>query len=143
MAESKPKPGHYLIGSAMLWAAGSWAGSWFITPEASFFKVISAAAGGIAAGWSTALILGRLAKWGVGAKVLMVLGLVLGIAFASGAVAGLNYAISHYRAEAVQVNWELLLDFLTKATVIPAAVLGILTGLYVRSSVPRPAKKKD
>ncbi len=143
MAESKPKPGHYLIGSAVLWAVGSWAGSWFITPEASFFRVLSAAAGGMAAGWSTALVLGRLAKWGLGARVLMVLGLLLGVGFASGAVTGLNYALASWKAEAVEVNWELLLDFLTKATVIPAALLGLATGVYVRTSVPRPARKKE
>jgi len=140
--DKKPKTGHYLIGSAFLWAAGQWAVSWFVAEE-NLRRTIAAASGGLVAGWSTALILGRFAKWGLAPKGMMVLGFVFGIVFASGAVAGLDAALKWYSADKIEVDWTSLQTFILSVAVIPAAVLGIVTGLYVRSAVPPPKAKKE
>ena len=139
--ERSRKTGHYLIGSALLWGLGTWAVEWFVNYEESLFRAIAAAAGGLVAGWCTALVLGRLAKWGLGAKALMVAGLLFGVAFASGAVTGLNFALSGFRRDAVRFDWESFQAFVLSVAVIPAAALGIVTGLYVRLQVPRAGKK--
>jgi hypothetical protein len=142
-SEKKPKTGHYLIGSSVLWGAGQWAVSWFLLWKETLSRAVAATAGGIMAGWFTALVLGRLAKWGLGPKLMMVIGLVLGVAFSSGAVAGLDFVFNKSIPDVVErVDWESLGKFVISAAAIPAAALGLVTGLYVRSSIPRPQKSK-
>lgn len=140
--DKKPRTGHYLIGSAFLWAAAHWAVAWFVT-DLPLFPAIAASGGGLVAGWCTALALGRIAKWGATAKMMIVFGLVLGIAFSSGAVTGLNYAISGFKPESVKIDWESFQKFVLSTAAVPAVALGVLTGLYVRSSIPRPKPKKS
>lgn len=140
-SERHRKTGHYLIGSAVLWGLGTWAVEWFVHYEESLFRAIAAAAGGLLAGWFTALVLGRLAKWGFGFKTMMAAGLLFGVAFASGAVSGLNFALSGFRRDAVRFDWESFQAFVLSVAVVPAAALGIVTGLYVRLQVPRTGKK--
>jgi hypothetical protein len=139
MSENKPKAGKYRLGSALLWAAaqGSIAG---FAMHAGLWKSVGAGFGGLVAGWCTAALLGRFAKWGAGAGVMAVLGVVFGVAVASGAVTGLSAAIQWYHFRTVSFDWNNLGQFVLSTAAIPAAVLGLLTGLYVRSRIPRPPK---
>jgi hypothetical protein len=136
MSDEKPKTGRYRLGSALLWAAaqGSIAG---YLMEAGLWKSIGAGFGGLVAGWATAALLGRVATWGAGARVMAVLGIVVGVAVASGAVAGLSAAINWYHVGKVVFDWDSLGRFVLSTAAVPAAVLGLLTGLYVRFKIPQ------
>jgi len=98
---------------------------------------LGAGFGGLVAGWTTAALLARFARWGAGAKVMMALGAILGVLIASGAVAGLGVAIQWFRMDRLDFDWKTLDKFVLSGAAIPAAVLGLLTGLYVRSRIPR------
>lgn len=137
--EKKPKTGWYRLGSGFLWAGGQFA-YWYLDPTRSSWPSLCASA--FIAGWSTAAILGRFAKWGAGYKVMMVSGILVGVAVFSGAFSGLSQALDWWHAKSVKVDWTKLQDFLLSWSVAPPAGLGLLTGLYVRSKIPRP-KKKD
>ncbi len=140
MSDEKPKTGKYRLGSALLWAAAQGSVAWFAM-KAGLWKSIGAGFGGLVAGWATAALLGRLAKWGAGVKAMAVLGLVIGVAVASGAVAGLSAAINWYYLGRLDFDWDGLGKFVLSTAAVPAAALGLLTGIYVRSRIPRPPKE--
>jgi hypothetical protein len=138
MGDEKPKTGKYRLGSAILWALAQGIVAKFVMKD-NTWNSVSAAVAGLAAGWTTAAVLGALAKWGSGAKVLAIAGLIVGVLVASGAVAGLR-AIVSWHLKAPQINWDELQRYILSEAAIPAAVLGLVTGLYVRSAIPQPKK---
>ena len=140
--EKKPKTGWYRFGSGLLWAGGQFAYNWFITYELKDRTTYSAIFSAFIAGWTTAAILGRFAKWGAGYKVLMISGVLVGVAIFSGAFTGLSSAPDWWAAKSIKVDWTELQKFLLSPSVAPPAGLGLLTGVYVRTKIPRP-KKKD
>ena len=138
-----PKTGWYRLGSGFLWAAGQFAYNWFITLDLKLGPTVSAIFSAFIAGWSTAAILGRFAKWGAGYKILMFSGILVGVTIFSGAFTGLSSALDWWAAKSIKVDWTKLQDFLLSPSVAPPAGLGLLTGIYVRSQIPRPKKKED
>jgi hypothetical protein len=153
-SEKKPKSGGgYKWGSALIWAGGQWAVCWFIT-EDLLWATITACFSAAFAGWTTSAILGRFAKWGANNWIMMILGVLLGVAIFSGAFSGIAAAIDWFTAKGIlgsamnavtasapKVNWDKLQSFLLSLAVIPPVALGLLTGLYVRMRVPRGGKK--
>jgi hypothetical protein len=136
MGDDKKKGGGgYKLGSAFIWSAGQWAVCWFVT-EDTLLHTISACVSAFFAGWSTSALLGRFAKWGANAWVMMILGVLVGVAIFSGAFTGLTAAIDWWRAKDVKVDWDKLQKFLLSWSVVPPAGLGLLTGLYVKSKTP-------
>jgi hypothetical protein len=63
------------------------------------------------------------------------------VAVFSGAFTGLTAALDLIRAKDVKVDWDKLQGFLLSWSVVPPAVLGVLTGLYVRAKFPMGGKK--
>lgn len=129
-----------------MWAAGQGAVAWYYT-QLPLSKVGAAVFGGLLAGWLTAAVVGRFARWGTGVKFLVLLGILFGVAFSSGAVAGLSALFSlwawwWYEGVPLVVNWDQFLGFILSTAAIPAAVLGLITGLYVSAVMPRADKKK-
>lgn len=141
--EKKPKTGWYRFGAGLLWTAGQFAYNWFVTYDLKGGPTLSALISAFVAGWTTAAILGRFAKWGAEYKVLMAAGLLIGVAIFSGAFSGLSTVMDWMSTKEVKVDWAKLQDFLLSGSVIPPAVLGLLTGPYVRVRIPRPKKGKD
>jgi hypothetical protein len=141
--KKKPKTGRYRLGSGLLWAAGQFAYNWFITYELGGWRTICAVVSAFLAGWTTALILGRFAKWGAGYKVLMVAGILIGVTIFSGAFSGLTSALEWWELKSIKVDWAKLKEFLLSWSVAPPAGLGLLTGAYVRSKIPRKSEKKE
>jgi hypothetical protein len=141
--KKKPKTGRYRLGSGLLWAAGQFAYNWFITPDLTLGRTLSAIFAAFLAGWTTALILGRFAKWGAGYKVLMLAGILVGVAVFSGAFSGLSSALEWWETKAINVDWVKLKAFLLSWSVAPPAGLGFLPGAYVRSKSPRKSEKKE
>jgi hypothetical protein len=139
--KKKSGGGGYKWGSAMIWAGGQWAVNWFITYRVGLWEIGSACFSAFVAGWTTSAILGRFAKWGANAWVMMVLGILVGVAVFSGAFTGLTAALDLIRAKDVKVDWDKLQTFLFSWSVLPPTVLGLLTGLYVRARTPASAKK--
>lgn len=137
----KEKTGKYRLGSALIWAAGQWAVEWFVFPEHTLGQAVAAAFGGLLAGWATASLLGFLAQWGAGPWLMMIAGLVVGVAVMSGAVHGIDWGLALLRDKSRSFDTEKLLAFLKSWSVVPAIVLGVLTGLYVRVQVPRKKGK--
>ena len=127
MGESKPKTGWYRTGSAFIWAGAQWGVEWFLYPEGNLGTAVAAGVGGFIAGWVTASLLGTLAKWGLGAKALFPIGIVMGVVAASGAVYGLSSVLSWWSAKKVEIDWYQLQTFVTSWRVAPAAALGGLT----------------
>src|ERR1041384_1255376 len=142
-SEKKPKTGWYRFCSGLLWAGGQFAYNWFLTPELPLGKTLSAIGGAFIAGWTTAAILGRFAKWGAGYKVLMISGILIGIAVFSGAFSGLTSVLEWWKTKEFKIDWPKLQDFLLSPSVAPPAGLGLLTGIYVRAKIPRPKKDKS
>ena len=140
MAEEKQKSGGFRLGSAMIWAAGQWAVCWFVT-EDSLWSTIPACFSAFFAGWTTSSLLGRFAKWGANAGVMMVLCVLLGTAVFSGAFSGLTSILDWMRIKEFKVDWDKLEKFFLSWAVLPPAALGLLSGLYVRAKVPRSKKK--
>src|SRR5205085_11161277 len=142
MGEAKKKGGGggYKWGSAMIWAGGQWAVCWFVT-EDLLWPTISACFSAFFAGWTTSALLGRFAKWGANAWVMMILGVLIGVAVFSGAFSGLSSAFDWWRTKNVKVDWDKLQAFLLSWAVVPPAALGLLTGLYVRAKTPQGGKK--
>jgi hypothetical protein len=132
-----PKPPTW--SAAFLWAAGQWAVCWFVT-QTTLWDTVSATAGAFASGWVTASLAGRLAKLGLGAFPMMVAGLLLGTLVYSGAATGLSAVISWWKVKNLGLDWEKLQAFLMSSAAVPPAVLGLVTGLYVRAGTP--LKKK-
>jgi hypothetical protein len=141
--------GGFKWGSAMIWAGGQWAVCWFIT-ENTLWATISACFSAFFAGWTTSAILGRFAKWGANAWIMMILGALVGVAVFSGAFSGIGALINWMSAKglvgaslgavtsnAPSVDWEKLQAFLLSWAVVPPAALGLLTGLYVRMKTPK------
>ena len=137
----KEKTGRYRLGSALVWGAGQWAVEWFVFPEHSLGQAIAAAFGGVIAGWTTATLLGVLAKWGAGAWPMMIAGILVGVAVMSGAVHGIDYGLAILQSRPRVLDLDRFLKFLMSWSVIPAVVLGIITGLYVRIQIPHPKGK--
>lgn len=142
MAENKkPAPkGASTLKAGLLWAAAQWALDWFYIQSGGLWDSIGAAAGGFAAGWVTTGLLNTLARWKVPGGALGVLGLILGVAVASGAVTGLGALFGWFSTRSFALDVEKLQAFVLSVKVVPAAVLGFLTGLWVGR---KPAKKKD
>lgn len=136
--EKKSKGGGYKLGSGFIWAGGQWAVCWFVT-ESLIWATVSACFSAFFAGVTTSAMLGRFAKWGANAWVMMILGVLVGVAVFSGAFTGLSAAWDWYNAKDIKVDWAKLQAFLLSWAVVPPAALGLLTGLYVRSKTP--AKK--
>lgn len=131
----KSGEGGYKWGSALIWMGGQWAVCWFIT-EDLLWPTITACFSAFFAGWSTSALLGRFAKWGANAWVMMILGLLVGVAIFSGAFSGLYAALDWWHAKDVKIDWDSLQKFLLSKSVIAPAVLGPITGLYVRAKFP-------
>jgi hypothetical protein len=127
--------GGYKWGSALIWAGGQFAVNWFVTPETLLPTVISACFSAFFSGWTTSALLGRFAKWGANAWVMMILGVLVGVAIFSGAFSGLSAALDWWKTKEVKVDWDKLQAALLTWSVVPAAALGLLTGLYVRMRV--------
>src|SRR6187401_2426460 len=102
-SEKKPKGGKgggFKWGSAVIWAGGQWAVCWFIT-EDKLWATISACFSAFFAGWTTSALLGRFAKWGANAWVMMTLGVLIGVAVFSGAFSGVGALINWKSAKGV------------------------------------------
>ncbi|HLY11486.1 MAG TPA: hypothetical protein VKW04_19445 [Planctomycetota bacterium] len=140
MGDDKKKGGGYKLGSAFIWAAGQWAVNWFVTPDTHLWSVVSACFSAFFAGWTTSSLLGRFAKWGANAWVMMILGVLIGVAVFSGAFTGFSTAIDWWTTKEVKVDWDRLQKLLLDWSVVPPAALGLLTGLYVRSKTPKGKK---
>ena len=145
--KKKEKVGWYRFGSGLLWAGGQFAYNWFIlellpVPKPTFWQTIGAIVSAFIAGWTTAALLGRFAKWGAGYKVMTVLGILVGVAVFSGAFSGLTSVFEWFSTKEFKVDWQKLQDFLLSWSVAPPAGLGLFTGLYVRAKIPRPKEKK-
>jgi hypothetical protein len=143
MGEAKKKDGGggYKWGSALIWAAGQWAFCWFLTPKAYLWTVMGACFSAFFSGWSTSSLLGRFAKWGANAWVMMVLGVLVGLAVFSGAFSGLSAVYEWTQTKTFHIDWDKLQDFFMKwENVVPTAALGLLTGLYVRTKMPKGKK---
>ena len=133
MAENKkpaPKGGSKLQ-AAFLWAAAQWAVDWFLVQDGGLLKAGGAALGGFVAGWLTTGLINTLARWKVPAGALGVLGLILGVAVVSGAVNGLSSLFNWFSTKSLDFDLEKLQAFVLSWNVVPAAVLGLLTGLWV------------
>lgn len=139
--EPKQKTGKYRLGSALIWGAAQWGVEWFVFPEHSLWQAVAAAFGGVVAGWTTATLLGFLARWGASAWPMMVAGLFIGVAVMSGAVQGITYGIALLWKQPATFDLDKLLLFLKSWAVVPALVLGVITGLYVRIQIPRKKAK--
>ena len=133
--EKPKKSGGYRWGSALIWAGGQWAVNWFLTPETTLWTVITACFSAFFSGWTTSALLGRFAKWGANAWVMMILGVLIGVAVFSGAFSGLSAALDWWKTKDVKVDWDKLQAALLSWSVVPPAALGLLTGLYVRMKV--------
>jgi len=143
--------GGYKWGSAMIWTVGQWAVCWFVVPEKyRLWAVISACFSAFFSGWTTSAILGRFGKWGANAWVMMILGVLVGVAIFSGAFSGIGALINWLSAKGIvgaslgaatssapSVDWEKLQSLLLSWAVVPPAALGLLTGLYVRMKMPK------
>jgi hypothetical protein len=139
--EKKKKGGGYKLGSGLIWAGGQWGVNWFLTPDLHLWQIVSACFSAFFAGITTAGLLGRFAKWGANAWVMMILGVLVGVAVFSGAFTGLSAAWDWYNTKDIKVDWDRLQKTLLDWSVLPAAALGLLTGLYVRSRTPQGGKK--
>jgi hypothetical protein len=139
MGAEQQKAGRYGLGSAFLWAAGQWVVCWFVTRD-NLWPTLSALSSAFVAGGATAAILGRFARWGVGANLLMGIGLLVGVAVFSGSFSTLIAALDWWLTKEIRVDWEKLQNFLLSWAVAPPAALGALTGLYVRARNPCPGK---
>jgi hypothetical protein len=145
MADKKEKKPKYILSSALLWAVAmgaytyATAGVTYTLANIEVWKPALISAGsGLVSGFFAALFLGRVAKFGTKMGLMMVAGLIVGVLVASGAAAGLKYVLLGQ----AEVNWETLLAFIASNAAAPAAVLGILTGIYVRMRIPQQKKKK-
>ena len=130
--KEKRSGGGYKWGSGLIWAGGQFAVNWFLTPEAHLPSVISACVSAFFSGWTTSAFLGRFARWGANSWVLMILGVLIGVAVFSGAFSGISAAMEWWQSRNVKVDWDKLQNFLLSWWVLPPAGLGLLTGLYVR-----------
>ncbi len=127
--------------AALLWGAAQWAVEWFLVQDGGLWNSISAGAGGFAAGWVTTGLLNTLARWKVPGNALFVLGLIIGVAAVSGAVRGLSSLFTFFSTKSLAFDLEKLQVFLLSWNVVPAAVLGALTGLWA-GSLNKGGKKK-
>jgi len=136
--KKKPKSGGggYKWGSAMIWAGGQFAYNWFFTPEMHILPTASAVFSAFLAGWTTSAFVGRFAKWGANAWILLILGIVFGVAVFSGAFSGLYAAIDWWKTKDVKIEWDKLRAFIFSMSVVPPAILGAMTGLYVKTKFP-------
>jgi hypothetical protein len=140
MSKEAPKSGASKLKGAFLWAGTQLAVEWFVFPGGTLWSAAAAALGGFAAGWVTVGLLNRLAKWGVGGGPLVILGVLVGVAVASGAVSGLSALFTWFQTKSFHVDWANLELFLFSWRVAPAAALGALSGLMVKGKAPKKKK---
>jgi hypothetical protein len=126
--KSAPK-GLSKLKAGLLWAAAQWALDWFVIQSGGLWGSVSAGVGGFAAGWIVTGLLNTLGRWKVPAGALLVLGLLLGVAAVSGAVGGLSSLFTWWSSKELDFDLEKLKGFVLSYQVVPAAVLGALTGL--------------
>lgn len=141
MAENKkgaPK-GVSKLKAALVWGAAQWALDWFVIQSGGLWGSVGAGAGGFAAGWVVTALLNTLARWKIPGKALAVVGLLLGVAAVSGAVKGLSSLFSWFSTKELDFDLDKLQAFVLSLNVVPAAVLGLLTGLVAGR---KPAAKK-
>ncbi|HVR86098.1 MAG TPA: hypothetical protein VMU54_17380 [Planctomycetota bacterium] len=143
MGDDKKKGGGggYKWGSAFIWAGGQWAVNWFLTPDTHLWSVISACFSAFFAGWTTSALLGRFARWGANSWVMMILGVLIGVAVFSGAFSGISTAVDWWNAKNINVDWDKLQASLLTWSIVPPIALGLVTGLYVRANTPKGGKK--
>lgn len=141
MAENKKSASKGLskLKAGLLWGAAQWALDWFVIQSGGLWGSVGAGAGGFAAGWVTTALLNTLARWKVPGKALLVLGLLIGVAAVSGAVKGLASVFSWFSTRSLDFDLDKLQAFLLSWNVVPAAVLGALTGL---AAGRKPSGKK-
>jgi hypothetical protein len=143
VAEKKSAPkGGSKLQAAILWGAAQWAVEWFLVPEGGLWGSVSAAAGGFAAGWVTVALLNTLGRWKVPGKALGVLGILFGVAAVSGAVRGLSSLFTWWVTKSLAFDVDKLMSFLLSWNVVPAAALGLLTGLWIGGKGKGDGKKK-
>jgi hypothetical protein len=126
---------------ALVWAAAQWAVDWFLVPDGGLWGSVSAGAGGFAAGWVATALLNFLARWKVPAQALLVLGVLIGVAAVSGAVRGLSSLYTWYATKSLDFDFERLQAFVLSWNVVPAAVLGAITGLWAGGKAKSGKKK--
>jgi hypothetical protein len=115
--------------AALVWGAAQWALDWFVIQSGGLWGSVGAGAGGFAAGWVVTALLNTLARWKIPGKALAVLGLILGVAAVSGAVKGLSSLFTWFSTKELDFDLDKLQAFVLSWNVVPAAVLGLLTGL--------------
>lgn len=115
--------------AALLWGAAQWAVDWFVVPSGGLWSSVGAGLGGFAAGWVVTGLLNTLGRWKVPGKALFVLGAILGVAVVSGAVKGLSAVFNWFSTKSFDLDLEKLQAFVLSWNVVPALVLGALTGL--------------
>jgi hypothetical protein len=115
--------------AALVWGAAQWALDWFVIQSGGLWGSVGAGAGGFAAGWVTTALLNTLSRWKIPGKALAVLGLLLGVAAVSGAVKGLSSLFTWFSTKELDFDLDKLQAFVLSWNVVPAAVLGLLTGL--------------
>jgi hypothetical protein len=71
---------------------------------------------------------------------MMILGALVGVAIFSGAFSGITAIYEWWQTKNVHIDWDKLQAFLMSWAVLPPAVLGLLTGLYVRTKAPKGKK---
>ena len=131
MSDKPKKPGMYRLGSGFIWALAMGAMGWYMGD--GLWSVLGAAFTGLISGWGTATLLGFFARGGARTTLMMIAGLVIGVCVASGAMAIMtSLPMILLRGGAFEMDWEEFWTFVLSAGAIPAAVLGLLTGFYIR-----------
>ena len=140
MSDKPKKPGMYRMGSAFIWALGMGTAGWYM--QEGFWSIIGAGFAGLLSGWGTATLLGFFGCGGARTSLMMIAGLVIGVCVASGAMAVVtSIPMMILRGGAFEMDWEEFWTFVLSAGAIPAAVLGLLTGLYIRGKFAKTEKK--
>lgn len=119
----------------MIWAVVLGGVPWF--GNEGLGPALGAGLGGLVSGWSTASLLGWFARFGASGKTMAIAGAVAGVLVASGTVGGLKIAVDLLWAGAVEIDWGALAKFVLGWSAPPAALLGSVTGIYVRARFSR------
>lgn len=135
---SRKKTGWARTGAAFIWGGAQALIAWYT--DQGFFASVGSFFGGAVTGWTVAALLRWVAMFGAGYRAMVAAGVLLGIAVASGAVIGLNVILTLLNPDRFEIQWDELFVFLVSWSAIVAAVLGAVTGLYVRSRFPAPEK---
>jgi len=125
----------------MIWAGVLGAVPWLA--DEGMGPALGAGVGGLVSGWSTASVLGWFGRFRPSARFMAIVGSIAGVLISSGAVGGLKIALDLLRVGAVEIEWASLAKFVLSWSAPPAAVLGLVTGLYVRSKFDRAEPVQD